>query len=214
MSITTLFLDLDDTVYPSSSGVWDLIGNRINQYMIEVLHFPPEGIAEIRDRLFHTYGTTMRGLVYEYHIDERDYLAYVHDIPLHTCLKPDPALYRALKDLPYQKVIFTNSDTNHARRVLKTVGIESLIDQIIDILMIGPYCKPQKAAFEKALALSPEKNPENIIFFDDNIANLKTAREMKFFTVRVGCRCFQPEYHASIDQLSELNQVFDLSLPG
>ena len=151
MSITTLFLDLDDTIYPASSGVWNLIGSRINQYMIEKLHFSPEGIIELRENLFRTYGTTMRGLMYEYQIDELDYLAYVHDIPLQTCLKPDPALHQVLKELPYKKVVFTNSDINHARRVLKVVGIEDQIDQIIDILMIKPFCKPQRDAFEKAL---------------------------------------------------------------
>jgi putative hydrolase of the HAD superfamily len=211
MSIKTLFLDLDDTVYPSNTGLWEAIGDRINQFMIERVHLPPEGIVELRERLYHTYGTTMRGLAMEYQIDIHDYLAYVHDVPLKNYIHPDPALYRTLCDLPYNLVVFTNADSAHAHRVMDIIGINDLVSGVIDILAVSPFCKPQKGAFEKALALTGETNPSTVAFFDDNVANLKIARQMGFFTIRVGKRQFQPEYHASINVLRDLNQVLDHS---
>jgi pyrimidine 5'-nucleotidase len=212
MSIKTLFIDLDDTVYPAESGIWHLIGERINQYMIEQVHIPADGISELREQLFHVYGTTMRGLVNEYKIDARDYLAFVHDIPLENYLQPNLALYQALKALPFRKVIFTNADTNHAMHVLKTVGIDSLIDQVIDILMVSPYCKPQKESFQKALESSGDQDPTTIAYFDDNVENLAVARQMGFYTVKVGRKTSLPGCsHASIQELSDIHQIFNHS---
>jgi putative hydrolase of the HAD superfamily len=211
MPIKTLFLDLDDTVYPSNSGLWEAIGERINQFMIERVHIPAESVIALREHLYHQYGTTMRGLAAEYQIDIHDYLAYVHDVPLKKFIQSDPALYQSLLTLPYNLVIFTNADTAHARRVLNILGINDLITKIIDIVAVSPYCKPQPPAFDKALALAGEIDPQNIVLFDDNVANLKAARQMGFFTVRVGKRQYQPEYHASINFLRDIHQVFNPS---
>lgn len=214
MSFKTLFLDLDDTVYPATSEVWKQIAMRINRYMIERVHISPQGIVELRERLFHTYGTTMRGLISEYGIDAADYLAFVHDIPLKQYIGPDLLLREALERLPQRKVIFTNADTQHARRVLQVIGIDDQIDQIIDVVAIDPYCKPHPGAFETALALAGETDPTRIAFFDDNVNNLKAARDLGFFTVRVGNNEDQPDYHASILRLSELEQALKPSGAG
>jgi putative hydrolase of the HAD superfamily len=152
-------------------------------------------------------------LTAEYQIDEKDYLAFVHDIPVQNYIQTDPALRQALIALPYRKVIFTNSDTNHVRRVLKAVGIEDLIDHIIDILMITPYCKPQQEAFEKALQFSPEKDPAQIVFFDDNLSNLDTARRLGFHTVKVGNPSNQSLDHPCIRELSDLLMLFNHTHP-
>jgi len=42
MLFTTLFFDLDDTLYPPATGLWEAIGSRINLYMTERMGFPPE----------------------------------------------------------------------------------------------------------------------------------------------------------------------------
>ena len=81
MPFTTIFFDLDDTLYPSSSGVWKLIKDRMNLYMHLRLEIPRDEIPSLREELFHQYGTTLRGLQATYHIDTKDYLSFVHDIP-------------------------------------------------------------------------------------------------------------------------------------
>jgi putative hydrolase of the HAD superfamily len=211
MDFSTIFFDLDDTIYPSSSGLWGAIGERINRYMIEKVHLAPEGIVELREHLFHTYGTSLRGLVQEYGVDAADYLAYVHDIPLRQYLQRDEALREALLGLKQRLVILTNADRNHASRVLKVIGIDDLFAQIIDIVAISPYCKPQVEAFQKAMALAGVADPAQIVFFDDNVPNLQVGRQLGFYTVRVGKKMEgdQPEYHASIAKLSDLGRVFN-----
>ena len=87
-----MLFDLDDTLYPSTSGVWDAIGDRMDSYIIKKLGVAANEVKQIRNGLFHKYGTTLRGLKTLYHIDERDFLDYVHDIPLTQFLRNDEAL--------------------------------------------------------------------------------------------------------------------------
>ena len=82
MTITTIFFDLDDTLYPSNSGLWQQIKDRIGLYMLEKLHIPAGQVQTLRRQYFEQYGTTLRGLQANYPFEMLDYLAYVHDVPL------------------------------------------------------------------------------------------------------------------------------------
>jgi len=186
MSYNTIFFDLDDTLYPPNSGLWDLIGERINQFIQEKLEIPPAETTLLRNRLFETYGTTLRGLVNEYWINQEEYLAFVHDVPVDQILKPDPELRGLLLSVSYRRVIFTNADRFYARRVIHALGLDDCFSQIIDILDISPACKPQIPAFQKAVDLTGATSPENIILIDDTPKNLETAAQMGFFTILVG----------------------------
>jgi putative hydrolase of the HAD superfamily len=204
MPLTTIFLDLDDTLYPATSGVWAAIRARIDLYMVERLHLPADAVPQIRQHLFRTYGTTMRGLQLTMQIDTRDYLDFVHDVKVHQYLKPDRKLRALLQKLHQRKIVFTNADANHATRVLRALGIEDCIDSIIDILAIAPYCKPDPRAFQSALHLSGEINASNCILVDDGLLNLESARKAGFYTIRVGSSERTSESHASIGRIHDL----------
>lgn len=209
MPYTTLFFDLDDTLYPSESGVWDAIGERIDRYIQERLHVPADEVVALRERLYHTYGTTLRGLVATRGIDAQDYLEYVHDVPLHQMLRPDPRLRPLLTRYPLRKVILTNADTAHARRVLAVLDLEGVFDQIIDVMAVSPYCKPMPEAYRKALDLAGEPDPARCIFVDDAAHNLKPAGELGMFTIRVGGPIANHCCDASIASLHELAPILD-----
>ena len=89
MRFTTIFFDLDDTLYPSSSGLWPAIKERMNSYMDERMHIPRDEIPRLREKYFREYGTTLRGLQANHKVDVQDYLAYVHDLPLKDYLHPE-----------------------------------------------------------------------------------------------------------------------------
>jgi putative hydrolase of the HAD superfamily len=204
MSFSTIFFDLDDTLYPPSSGVWDAIGERINLYMCQRVGISPDEVTALREHLYHTYGTTLRGLTLTRGIDPRDYLAFVHDIPLQDYLTPDPSLPPLLKSIALRKVIFTNADRAHARRVLSILGVEDCFDQIIDVLDVAPYCKPMTEAFLQALELAGVSSPAEAIFIDDAPHNLRAARAMGFYTIRMGNSSADGCCHAVIQTLHDL----------
>ena len=207
MCFKTMFFDLDDTLYPATSGIWEAIGDRMERYMIEKLSIPSGSAAVERERLFHAHGTTMRGLVAEYQIDDVDFLEYVHNIPIDQYLCEDLTLRQTLLKFPQRKVIFTNADTGHAKRVLKALGIDDLFSQIIDIRNIKPWCKPQPEAFSIALKLAGIDDPTSCVMIDDAMRNLVTAHEMGLYTVHVGSGLRVEPADAAIQSMVELPEV-------
>lgn len=208
MKWSVLFFDLDDTLYPTTSGLWAAIRQRMTDYMHTPLGFSTEEIPTIREHYFKTYGTTLRGLQIHHNVDPDDYLAYVHDLPLEKFLTPDPHLREILISLPQMKWIFTNADANHAKRVLDILGLEGCFNGIIDVRSLDYLCKPEKEAFQRALDLSDAAAPEDCVLFDDSLRNLIPARTIGFTTVLVGSDGNNPGANYSLIKLTDLPQVF------
>jgi len=210
--ISTIFFDLDDTLYPASAGIWSLIRSRIEEYMGTHLQLPVEDIPELRRYYFETYGTTLRGLQMTRGVDTEAFLAYVHNVPVEKHLSPDPYLISLICSLPYRKIIFTNADTRHARRVLQALDLNRCFEQIIDIHQIAPACKPQAEAYLKALEISGEAGPEDIAVIDDSPRNLLTARSLGFYTILVGKEQPDPAFHLTISRLQDLRTDFTIRI--
>src|SRR5512132_584253 len=133
MRFTTLFFDLDDTLYPASTGLWHAIKERMNLYMLERLGIPEKDIPVLREQYFKMYGTTLRGLQTRHKVDKEAYLAFVHDLPLNEYLTPNPLVREVIAALPTHNLIFTNADTAHARRVLTALQLDDLFEIVVDV---------------------------------------------------------------------------------
>ncbi|MCX6054898.1 MAG: pyrimidine 5'-nucleotidase [Chloroflexi bacterium] len=206
-----IFFDLDDTVYPPNSGIWQAIGARMDRFLIDRLSIPMDSVAGLREKLFKEHGTTLRGLVTEYQINDQEFLDFVHDIPIHKFLSTNLLLKRTLELYPQRKIIFTNADTNHANRVLKVLGIFDVFEQIIDIRSVRPYCKPMPEAFDLAFSLSGIKSTHHSVMIDDAHRNLVTANNKGMFTIQVGTNIRNPYVDAAIENLTDLPNVIPLS---
>ncbi|PWH14308.1 MAG: pyrimidine 5'-nucleotidase [Anaerolineae bacterium] len=204
MFYSTLFIDLDDTLYPAQNGLWQLIKERIRQYMRERLGIPAEIVPELSQRYFLEYGTTLRGLQANYSVDMLDYLNYVHDVPLQDYLAPNPALRAILDSIPVRKFIFTNADAAHAQRVLTHLGIESCFAGIVDIVAVAPYCKPMPEAFEIARALAGEPDPRRCVMIDDLPRTTRAARACGLCALLYGQAQPHPDADAAFDDWSLL----------
>jgi len=207
MVYTTLFFDLDDTLYPNTNGLWGAIRARMSVYMHERVGIPVADIPQIRQYYFETYGTTLRGLQIHYQVNPADYLAYVHDLPLQSYLQPDPDLRSLLTSLPQPKWIFTNADDAHARRVIAAVGLDNCFEGIIDVKAIGYHCKPDPQAYQLALDLAGERVSQHCILLDDSPRNLAPAYQMGFTTVLIGNKEPNPVAHYSLARIHDLPQT-------
>jgi putative hydrolase of the HAD superfamily len=208
MQFSTIFFDLDDTLYPSTNGLWDAIRERMNRYMEEILNLPRQQISDLRRRYFLTYGTTLRGLQIHHNVNAEEFLAYVHDLNLSSYIEPDPALRLLLQSLPQKKWIFTNADSAHARRVILELGLEGCFDGIIDVRANAFFCKPQPEAYRSALTYAGETESSRCVFLDDSPRNLAPATELGFITVLVGTDQPDPAACLSIRSIHDLpNQL-------
>jgi putative hydrolase of the HAD superfamily len=196
-SITTLLFDLDDTLYPPSSGVWQAIGERINRFMAERVGIPAERVAALREQYFVAFGTTLNGLRANHGVDPDEYLAFVHDIPLDRLLAEDLQLQAMLARLPQRKVIFSNADRAHAGRVLERLGVAHNFEQIIDIHSLGYINKPDLDAYRRALALLGTASAQECAIIDDQLRNLLPPKALGMRTVWVHPAGGEPgaDYH-------------------
>ena len=177
--------DLDNTLYPESCGLMAEIGRRMNLYMTERLGIPADKVREIRDSLLASHGTTLNGLRRRCEVAPDDFLSFVHDIPLEEFIGRDESLDRMLAALPLRKIVFTNADAQHARRVLSRLGVLRHFETIIDIHFTEFCGKPDPRAYRKVLEFVGAR-PEECVMLEDYPANIRTAKAIGMTTVLVG----------------------------
>jgi putative hydrolase of the HAD superfamily len=187
MRFTTLFFDLDDTLYPSSTGLWPAIKDRMKLYMIERLCIPENDVPYLREQYFKMYGTTLRGLQERHNVDKDDYLAFVHDLRLKDYLTPNPIVREVISSLPTRNLIFTNADVAHAQRVLTALQLDDLFDAVVDVNAVAPYCKPMPESFAIAMDLADEPDPRKCVMIDDLPRTTRAALNAGMASLLYGC---------------------------
>ena len=209
MPFRLLLFDLDDTIYPPTSGLWGAISERIALYMTERLSLPPDQVHALRRGYFEKYGSTLRGLQEHHQVDAVEFLQFVHDLPLAQYLTPDPALRPMLLSLPQRRWICTNADSGHARRVLDFLGLSDCFEEIVDICAANFIPKPAPEFYLTALGLAGETEPQACVFLDDLPRNLAPARALGLGTVLVNPNIkADPAAMVAIPGLPALPQAF------
>ena len=66
--------DLDNCLYPASTGLFALIDERMTAYIERLLDVGPEEARRVQKHHFHTHGTTLAGLIKEHEIDPHHFL--------------------------------------------------------------------------------------------------------------------------------------------
>src|SRR5262249_38591994 len=133
MPITAVLFDLDNTLYPASSGLMHSVDTRITEYVQNLLGVEPAEAMDLRRQYFVDYGTTLRGLQQHHAVAPEDSLASVHALALESFLASDADLDRLLCEVGATKAVFTNAPAEYARRVLATLGIERHFENVFDI---------------------------------------------------------------------------------
>jgi putative hydrolase of the HAD superfamily len=180
-----ILFDLDETLYSSSNGLMQTIGNRMRQFIAEKYGMQQDEAYALQKRYWDDYGTTLRGLYIERHIDPREYLDYVHAVPLADFIGPDPKLRSVLERITLEKVIMTNADSAHAHRILDILGVADLFTQIFDVVCFEYECKPARSVYERVLKMLGVSGDECVLV-DDMARNLPNARELGIKTILVG----------------------------
>ncbi|MBT6913070.1 MAG: pyrimidine 5'-nucleotidase, partial [Rhodospirillaceae bacterium] len=94
-NVAVWIFDLDNTLYPASSDLGAQLGRRMGEFVAKFLDLPLDQARVVQKHYFHTYGTTLRGLMVEKNLQPDEYLDYVHDLDL-SDIDLDDRLGRAL----------------------------------------------------------------------------------------------------------------------
>jgi putative hydrolase of the HAD superfamily len=206
---TTIFFDLDDTLYPASTGLWQAIKERMNIYMRNRMGFDPAEIPKIREKYFLQYGTTLRGLQANHDIDVQDFLAFVHNLPLSDYIQPNPELCKIIASLGTHNLIFTNADAAHARRVLKALALDECFENVVDVNAVAPYCKPMPESFQIAMRMAGESDPERCVMIDDLPRTTKAARQAGWYSILFGYEKPHRDADATLADWKQLTAILN-----
>ncbi|KAF3457156.1 hypothetical protein FNV43_RR01813 [Rhamnella rubrinervis] len=205
-----IVFDLDDTLYPANTGIASALKKNIDDYLVEKFGFSESKASSHRVELFKTYGSTLAGLrALGHDIDADDY----HRLPY------DSQLRNLLFSIAQRKIIFTNSDRNHAVKVLERLGLSDCFEQIVCFESMNPnlskssrpdefpvVLKPSMDAMNIALSLI-HVNPRRTLFLDDNVRNIAAARAVGLRTVLVGKTVKTEGADYVLDTINNLGKV-------
>jgi putative hydrolase of the HAD superfamily len=175
--------DLDNCLYPATTGLFALIDERMGAYIQRLMDCDAVEAKRIQKAHFHEHGTTLAGLMRECEVDPHDFLQDVHAIPLDR-IAPNPRLATGLARLPGRKFVFTNGDAPYARRVLEAIGVDEHFDDLHDIHASDLRPKPDPHGY----ALMCERfgiEPRAAVLVEDMAQNLKPAKALGMTTVWV-----------------------------
>lgn len=214
--IDCLLFDLDDTLYPVSSGLSNEVVKNIGDYLVQKLGIEASKVPDMCNLLYKNYGTTMAGLrAIGYTFDYEEYHSFVHGRLPYEKIKADPVLRQLLLSLPIRKVIFTNADRIHTAKVLNRLGLEDCFEGIICFETLNPPMEANRTDLfdiieyssrpivgvelpETPVLCKPSEyaieqalkianiDPQRTIFFDDSVRNIQAGKRIGLHTVLVG----------------------------
>jgi len=211
--VESWIFDLDNSLYPYGSNLFELIDLRMGTYIQRLLGVDAVEARRVQKGFFHAHGTTLAGLMAEHGVDPHDFLDFVHDIDL-ARIAADPALVAAMDRLPGRKFVFTNASEAYARRVLDRIGLANAFDGLHDIHAMAYVPKPDPSAY-RAMCDRHAIDPNRALFADDMVRNLAPAKALGMATLWVdngseqGPDIAEPDFvdHRTADIAGWLEQV-------
>ena len=206
------FFDLDNTLYPKSSGIDQLMARRIELFFIEHLKLPAEESKQLGARFYQDYGLAIKGLIKHFSIDPAVYDEFVDGgLPLDDLLQPNRQLQQILTRLNEHGTcwVFTNAGKAHATRVLKLLQLDSLFAGVIYCDYREPEfpAKPDRLAFQRAMKCAGVDEPGRCFFFDDSIGNIRTAREVGWKAIYVDEEAAECTEQLSVEEIVREREI-------
>ncbi len=199
--VETWIFDLDNTLYPPSARLFDLIEVRMVAWVMQTLGIEEAEANRMRLHYWQTYGTTLAGLMREHDVDPTPYLEDVHNISMGS-LTPDLPLAQAIKALPGRCIVYTNGCAPYATRVLEARGLSGLFDAIYGVEHANFLPKPERGAFDTVISLDG-LSPTRAAMFEDDPRNLAAPHALGMRTVHVApARAAGDHIHYHTDDLA------------
>ncbi len=186
MKLPFLLFDLDNTLYPPSSGVLQDMNRRIGKFCADYFGVDVSVADDMRRDKHMIYGTTLQWLRVCHGLkDPEPYIRAIHPVNIDAYVQADPDLRSFISGIPADYVLFTNSPMEHARRTLKALNLDDLFPRIWDLRRMGYRGKPHRESYERILGDLGLRADEAILI-DDNEANISGFKSLGGRVLPVG----------------------------
>ena len=207
--IQYLLLDLDNTLYPKSSGLGKFMGDRMGEFMVRHLDVTHDRAAELRRSGLARHGTTLKWLMQEHDLTEiEEFIEFVHPTNLGEFLTDEDrrTARDTLDEIDLPASILTNAPIEHAERVLQWLGIRGRFEHVFDIRFNRLAGKPEPSAYNRALE-NARAEPNTTLFADDVLQYLLPFRDLGGHAVHVATESAQEPGISTIGSIAELANI-------
>ena len=203
--VETWVFDLDNTLYPPSCRLFELIDQRMMMFIANRFGIDGMSARALQKDYYRRYGTSLRGLMQIDGVDPHEFMDFVHDVS-HAALVPDPALAAAIRALPGKRYVLTNGSRGHAERCAASLGLGDLFHDIFDVAQADFVPKPERQPYDRFIA-HLGVDPARAAMFEDLARNLVVPHALGMTTVLVLPRDGDVEERAMHDEDSRAGRV-------
>ncbi|KAJ2367939.1 suppressor of deletion of TFIIS [Coemansia sp. RSA 2610] len=171
------FFDIENCLYAPDLGIAQMMKKRIYAFGREI-GLDEASVVKTCGSYYRDYGLSVRGLIKHHQVDPAEFNDKVDgSLPLEDIIKPDLELRAMLESIRTRRWAFTNAGIDHARRVLKCLGVDDLFEGITYCDYTEPDfpCKPERIAYERAMCEAGVDDPQLCYFADDSAKNVEAA---------------------------------------
>lgn len=188
--------DYDLTLYGAEERcVLDSLDHRISLFVQKTVGGDFESAHRIRTDYLEKFGTTLAGLMAMNGTDPDEFFDFIHEPEYLIYPKKAPEKLALLQGLQGPRYVFTNGRHDWSEAGMAHMGIDSAIDGVFDLKLLGWEGKPQMSAYEKMerwlarvlpeRGLSMPADKREIILLEDSLRNLEPAHARGWTTIFV-----------------------------
>ena len=197
--------DYDLTLYGAEERyVLDSLDHRISRFVQKTVGGDFESAHKIRTDYLEKFGTTLAGLMAMNGTDPDEFFDFIHEPEYLTYPKKAPEKLALLQSLQGPRYVFTNGRHDWSEAGMAHMGIDSAIDGVFDLKLLGWEGKPHESAYlkmERWLArVLPERgismptDKREIVLLEDSLRNLEPAHARGWTTIFVNPCTGSPDW--------------------
>jgi putative hydrolase of the HAD superfamily len=184
-AVKVVVFDMDDTLYPTETGIKSQITSRIRQFIQTTVGCSEEEARAMARGWYASHGSALQGLMAFHNVLPGHFLHEVYSNINLDGLTQTPGLSSVLdwldgKHIP--KVILTNSPLFYAERVLGQIGVGGRFDRLVDIVEVGYQAKPCLYPYQYLLEAISTAG-QDCLMFEDSLENLGSAKKLGLKTI-------------------------------
>ena len=178
--------DLDNTLH-DARAIFRSISAAMTDYIEQHLDVDRAEADRLRAAYWARYGATLPGLTRHHGVSATHFLHATHSLPdLEVRLRWHAADLALLARLPGRKLLLTNAPEAYARRVLRSLGIGHLFEQVIafeQMRMFGQHRSKPDARMLRYVLASHRLRATDCVLVEDTLIHQKSARALGLKTV-------------------------------
>ena len=188
--------DYDLTLYGAEERcVLNSLDHRISLFVQKTVGGDFESAHKIRTDYLERFGTTLAGLMAMHQVNPDDFFDFIHEPEYLIYPKKAPEKLSLLQSLKGPRFVFTNGRHDWSEAGMAHMGIDSAIDGVFDLKLLGWEGKPHESAYDKmekwlaqklpAMGFEMPENKREIVLLDDGLRNLEPAHRRGWTTIFV-----------------------------